>query len=437
MRITSGTALSRSLRPVILLVLVAAVASFFLRQEPPPPAADTDARIAWYRARAAGPGTYPHHARLGLAYLQKARETGQSQWYDEAERSLRTSLDYQVNFEALYGMGSLLAARHQFREALPLAQQAAAATPGSPDAQGLLFEIHLALGDVTGAAAALDVVQPPASGMFEVASRRAALHEYQGRLTEALAAIEQACLDASSRRLPAGTQAWCAVRRGALLLNARCDAAGAEESYQQALRILPSFYFAREHLAELRAAQGNHAEAISIYEALLRDLPVPAYRLAIADLYEASGRSADAQRQRTAAQADLRQSVASGSREDRREFILLVAEQKEHVAEALCLAESEWAGRRDWFTADALAWASLHAGRLSEAAAFADLALASGAKSNSLRLRATEILLRAGRRREAQALVEQVLACPAALTPGEPPAAQRLRAALAQATALP
>jgi tetratricopeptide (TPR) repeat protein len=411
---------------VILLALVAAASSFFLW--PAPPASDTDARIAWYRARAAGPGAYPHHARLGLAYLQKARETGKSHWYDEAERSLRASLDDQLNFEALYGMGSLLAARHRFREALPLAEQAAASVPGSPEAQGLLFELHLALGDTAQAAAALDAV--PQRETFAIAARRAALHEYQGRLDQALAASEQACRDAQLRRLPAGVRAWCEVRRGALLLHARCDATGAEESYQQALRFLPNYYFAREHLAELRAAQGLLPEAITIYETLLRDLPVPAYRLAVAEVYESVGRTGDARRERAAAQVQLQQSVAGGSREDLREYVLLVAEQKEHAAEALRLAESEWALRRDWFTADALAWASFHNGRTREAAALAATALASGAKSNSLRLRATGILMHAGRTREAQALLEQTLVCPAALTPGELSAAERIRAAL-------
>ncbi len=380
MRITPGTALSRSLRPVILLVLVAAVASFFLRQEPQPPAADTDARIAWYRERAAGPGTYPHYARLGLAYLQKARETGHSQWYEEAERSLRASLDYQLNFEALYGLGNLLAARHQFREALTLAEQAAAAVPGSPDAQGLLFEIHLALGDRERAEQALEAVSPSHRGTFEVSSRWASLAEYRGWPKEALRRIEEACKDAYARRMPASTQAWCAVRRGALLLNARCDAAAAEQAYQEALRILPNYYFAREHLAELRAAQGNIAEAVDAYEALLRDLPTPVYRLALAEVYEAGKRGENAAYQRGEAQRELQASVQSGSREHIREYILLVAEQKEHTAEALRLAESEWATRRDAYTADALAWAYFHSGRTREAVEMAGAPLRRASK---------------------------------------------------------
>ncbi len=60
-------------------------------------------------------------------------------------------------------------------------------------------------------------------------------------------------------------------------------------------------------------------------------------------------------------------------------------------------------------------------------------ALASGTRSTALRLRAAEIFLRSGRRRAAQAFVNQVLACRAALTPGEGFAAERIRVSLAQA----
>lgn len=419
MKTTFVTAFSRSLLPALLLALLAVFAGFLLRPAPEPPLSDTDARIAWYRERASGRGSYSHYARLGLAYLQKARETGQSHWYDAAERNLRTSLAYQVNFEAFLGLGTVLSARHHFREALPFAEQAAASVPGSPEAQGLLFEIHLALGDTAQAEQALDAVAPSQSTTFEISSRWAALAEYRGWPGEALRKIDQACANARARRLPPGVQAWCAVRRGALLLNARCDAPAAEQAYQQALRIFPNYYFAREHLAELRAAQGNTADAIALYEALLRDLPAPVYRLALADLYETSGRAADAQRERASALAELQRSVANGAREHLREYVLLVAEQKEYAAEALRLAESEWAARRDAYTADALAWTLLHNRRLREASEMAAQAIAPGIQVPAILLHATEVSIKAEQWGQARDLVRQVESCPAAMTPSE------------------
>lgn len=421
----SPFALQRSLRPAILLALAALAGGILLRQQPPP-ASDTDARIAWYAARIGDRGTYPHYARLGLAYLQKARETGQSQWYAEAERSLRTSLAYQKNFEALYGLGAALAARHHFAEAQAYADEAGAAAPENLEAQGLQFEITLALGDTEKAGSILERMIARAPEAFEVRTREATFGEYRGLLDRALQATEAACEDARRRNMPAGVRAWCAVRRGSLQLAARCDASGAERAYEQALRILPGYYFAREHLAELRAAQGNLNEAIGLHEGLLRDLPVPAYRLPLADLYQAQQRDAEAQRERAAAQAELERTVAGGSREQIRELVLLLAGQKQRAAEALRLAEREWRTRRDWLTADALAWAYLHNGRIREAAEMAARAVASGNKSVALSLRAAEVFLQAERWGEAQARLAQVRGCPAAVSPAEKAAAERI-----------
>lgn len=435
MRAAIGSALARGLLPAVALMLLAVVGGWLLRSDAEAPASDTDARIAFYQARIGGRGTYPTHARLGLAYLQKARETGESRWLDEAERHLRASLDYQTNYDALLGMGALLAARHQFDDALHHAAEAAAALPASIEAQSLLFEIHLALGDVSKAGAIgqkMTLTEPD----FAAFSRLAALDEYRGALDAALANIERACEDAERANLPAGSRAWCAVRRGALLLGARCDAAAAERAYQRALRIFPGYFFAREHLAELHAAQGKPDEAIALYEALLRDLPEPGYRLALADVYQAVGRDTEAQRERTAAQAELQRSVESGSREHVREFILLTAEQTDAAARALRLAEQEWSGRRDWYTADALAWALHHNRRARQAVAMIEPALQSGAKANDLRLRAAEIFL-AGRDADAHRLLDEVMACPAALTPGEALAAARIREMLANRRNLP
>ncbi len=436
MREPIGTVLSRALLPVVALALLAVVGGWLLRSDAEAPASDTDARIAFYQSRLGGRGTYPTHARLGLAYLQKARESGASRWLDEAERHLRASLDYQTNYDALLGMGALLAARHQFDDALRHATEAASALPASVEAQGLLFEIHLALGDVSQAEAIAQKMALAAPG-FTAFSRLAALDEYRGALGEALEAIERACDDAERGNLLAGSRAWCEVRRGALLLSARCDAAGAEGAYQRALRIFPGYFFAREHLAELRAAQGKRGEAVTLYEALLRDLPGPGHRLALADVYEALGRDTEAQRERAAAQAELQQSAESGSREHVREYVLLTADQKDGAPRALHLAEQEWSGRRDWYTADALAWALHHNGSAREAVAMIETALQSGARANDLRLRAAEILLRAGRNRDAQRLVDEVVACPAALTPGEAPTAARIRETLANRRNLP
>ena len=58
-------------------------------------------------------------AQLGLAYLQKARETSDPTFYTQAETVLRKALAINPgSFDATAGVGSLELSRHQFREAL-------------------------------------------------------------------------------------------------------------------------------------------------------------------------------------------------------------------------------------------------------------------------------------------------------------------------------
>jgi tetratricopeptide (TPR) repeat protein len=418
MRTTVRSALARSLRPAVVLALALLAVGFLLREAPEPPASDTDARIAWYQQRVGGPGTYPLYARLGLAYLQKARETGQSRFLAEAEKQFRTSLKFMPNYEALLGLGTVLAARHEFPEALRYAEEAAAAMPGSVEAQGLLLEIHMGLGDVERASAIVERMLSTGPS-FAVLTRRAALAEYRGDVSGALEAIEQACRAAASESAPAGTRAWCEVRRGALRLGARCDANTAEQAYQEALRILPSYYFAREHLAELRAAQGRTAEAVAEYRDLLRDAPGPGYRLALADVLELEGKHNEAQALRAAANDEFWRAAETGSREHVTEHAVLLAELTSGVTDALEMIRKEWEARKDVHTATALARVYLMAGMPHEAEQAIGEALRTGTRNAGVLLTAAEIHQAGGRREAARRILEQLTACPAALTPGE------------------
>ena len=83
-------------------------------------------RIAFYRARIGGPGTYPIYARLGMAYLDRFRETGKTRDWDEAVKALRQSLDYQPNYEAHLGLAMALSERHHFAEALAACRRSTA-----------------------------------------------------------------------------------------------------------------------------------------------------------------------------------------------------------------------------------------------------------------------------------------------------------------------
>ena len=69
---------------------------------------------------------------LGLAYQQRARETGDPSYYPKSEGVLRRALALDSkDYLAVGGLGSLALSRHRFREALVLGRQADALNPYS------------------------------------------------------------------------------------------------------------------------------------------------------------------------------------------------------------------------------------------------------------------------------------------------------------------
>lgn len=390
------------------------------------PARDgADARIAFYEARLGGRATYPAYAGLGLAYLQKGRETGIPRYFDDAKRCLLESQRRQRNFEAMKGLAAVYLARHEFHEALSAAEEAVQTLPSDPGAMGALFDAHLALGEDGKAAGVLDTLRRQSPG-FLTDSRLSTFEEHRGRLAEARDAMLRACAEADETRSPAATRAWCRVRLGALFV-ATCEPTRAEGLYREALALFPGYYLAREHLAELAAARGRFDEAIAGYEGLLQTNPGPDYQLALADLLDATGEDDRAAALRATALTTLRDSAESGHRADWRTLGLLLLEDDATVEEGLRWAERDWENRRDSFAADTLAWAFYRRGRLGEAGTLITRALGTGFLTPTILLHAAEIELAAGRRSDAGALLQRLPRCREALAPSDQARAARLR----------
>jgi len=219
---------------------------------------DADARIRYYQAKIGGPATYPAHARLGAAFLQKARDTGQAEYYDDAERYLERSIGFQRNFEAARWLAAAYSARHKFQQALPYAREAVSAMPSDIESQAALFDAHLGLGDREAASAILTEIlnQGPS---FAADTRLSALRQKEGNPGEALQAMNRACEAAEASRAPAETRAWCQTEAGLLYLrNGQRDAA--KKAYERALEILPGYHHALKHVAELGPNEGRSTQ---------------------------------------------------------------------------------------------------------------------------------------------------------------------------------
>ncbi|MGE5212365.1 MAG: tetratricopeptide repeat protein [Nitrospirota bacterium] len=373
-------------------------------------------RITFYRARTGGPTTYPIYARLGLAYLDRYREAAKARDWEEAVAALRQSLRYQTNFEALLGLAMTLSERHHFGEALPYAEEALRAMPSDIEAAGTLFDVHLALGNIAAADEILQEMLRAQRGFYAL-SRLAALREYQGDLHGALEAMRDARDAAVRSKFSPNILAWAEVRIGALHI-ANCERQQARDAYERALRIIPGYAFAREHLAEWHAAQGHWPEAARMFRELLKTNASPAYRLALAEALDARHQAAAAERQRTKAREAMLTAERAGAKDQFRPLALFYLEEG-NVAEGLRFARLDQEVRQDALATDTLAWALFRNGQNAEAQDFARQAVQSGNKTPALLLHCGMILCHAGDLAAGRPLIEQALACTLAFGPAE------------------
>ncbi|MGH3016207.1 MAG: tetratricopeptide repeat protein, partial [Gaiellaceae bacterium] len=129
---------------------------------------------------------------LGLAYQQRARETGDVSLYPLSERALRRSLALvSKNDLAVTGLAALAASRHRFGQARSLARRALLLNPYSAAALGILGDANVETGRYRAAFSAFDrmaAIKPTASAYARVSYAR----ELLGRTAEAIAAMKLA-----------------------------------------------------------------------------------------------------------------------------------------------------------------------------------------------------------------------------------------------------
>lgn len=135
-------------------------------------------------------------------------------------------------------------------------------------------------------------------------------------------------------------------------------------------------------------------EAVAALQIAAKGNPLPEYEWSLADALRTAGKTADA----TALEQRLKK---HGATNDPRTYSLYLATRHEHPDIALELARAELQVRRDVFTFDAVAWASLAADRVEDARAHLRSALAEGTQDARLFYHAGVIALTAGDKDEA------------------------------------
>jgi tetratricopeptide (TPR) repeat protein len=343
------------------------------------------------------PKDYPSWASLGLAYVQQAKITVNSDYYPKAQGALDTSLAIKSddNFLAYAGLSALASARHDFGAAESFARQGLTRNASSPVLYGALGDALVQLGRYREADEAVTkmVSLRPDTSSF---TRQSYLYELRGDVDGARSLMQQALNVAPT----AADKAFALFYLGELDFNAG-DANAALDRYREALAASPTDIQALGGKAKAEAALGQHLTAIDDYTAVVARAPEPSLVLEFGEFLQSIGRVADAKAQYDVVAATQLLFEANGVEPDATPTLFAA----DHGLPAVALANAEKGIKTRPFAVmqDAYAWALHVNGRDTEALAALQPALQLGSRSALLRYHAGMIHLSLGHRELAQA----------------------------------
>jgi tetratricopeptide (TPR) repeat protein len=312
---------------------------------------------------------------LGLAYQQRARETGDPSYYAKSEGVLRRALALAPNdLVATTGFGSLALSRHRFREALALGRRAQALSPTTARSYGVIGDALVELGRYRQAFAAFDELARLRPGLAAYA-RVSYARELRGNFAGAVTALHLAVDAAAASPEPL---AWTRVQLGKLYWS-RGRIAAAERQYRAALLAYPGYVHALDALAQVEAAHGRYARAIDLERRAVDAIPLPQFVATLGDLQRAAGHERLARRQYALIGVIRRLLVANGVRTDL-ETALFDVDHGIRLPHALELARSARRDRPSIEGDDVLAWALARTGHCGEALRFSKRALRLGTR---------------------------------------------------------
>ena len=367
--------------------------------------ASTDAQIQTLQDRIrTNPSDWQAYSQLGLAYLQKARETGDPTYYQKTEEALDKALAFQTNdYASVSAKGALALARHEFLSALEWGQRAVQINPDRSFAYGVMADAQIELGRYPEAVKTLQTMVDLRPDMSSY-SRISYMRELHG---DTAGALEMMQLAVDSGVPNAENTAWVRTQLANLYFN-NGDLERAEIEYQRTLQDRPNYVYAIAALGRLRAAQGEMDEAIKLLTQAVAIMPMPEFVITLGDLYQAAGEQEAAEVQYNLVAAIEKLYRANGVDMDM-EIALFHADHDEQLNETLMLARKAYANRPSIHGADALAWALYKNGNYDEAQKYSQEALQLETKDALKLFHAGMIALRLGDEAQARAFLEQTL----------------------------
>ena len=352
------------------------------------------------------PGDWTAWAGLAADYVQQGRITADPTYYPKADGALAQSFKIMPNdkFLALTVKATVAAARHDFSEALDLANQSLAINAYNATTYGVKGDALNELGRYDEAFAAftkMDRTRPSLSSF----SRLSYAYELRGNIPKARADL-QLGLDTSVTS--PSDAAFAAFYLGELAWNYDNDLALAERYYRQGIRLDPDYIPPLYGLAKVEAAQGKTDAAVRDYTDVVNRLPLPQYVIEFGDYLSSLGRTQEAKQQYDLVLTEEKIFQSQGVNVDL-ELSLFQADHGDPAA-ALSSASAEYKRRQSTLVEDAYAWALHVNGRDREALVHATAALRLGTPSALFHFHRGMIEKALGMRTEAIADLKRALA---------------------------
>ena len=301
------------------------------------------------------------YLRMAALYIGKARSTGDFSLNSKAEGTIDDALKIAPDDAAARKIKAALQLTfHRFDKALELGQNLAKEFPNDPFVYGVLTDANAELGNYDAAVEASQKMvdlKPNTNSYARVAHIRSLYGDHDG----AVEAYKLAARTADPMDKEA--QSWCLVQLGDELWKYG-KYEEAERVYDEALKNLPNYYLAVAAKGKVRAAQGDDDNAIKILTEALNRVPNVETAIMLGDLYQKKG---DAEKAKN--QYDLVEVVEQkiGINNDQKRLALMWADHDTRLDEALTIAQREYQTRKDFLTADTLAWVLYKKGQFQEA----------------------------------------------------------------------
>jgi tetratricopeptide (TPR) repeat protein len=326
-------------------------------------AGDTAAHVAQLERRVADDdGGARSLTLLGLAYQQRARETGDPSFYGRSKTALRRALALAPDDHlATTGLAALAASRHRFGEAARLARRAVRLAPSAAVPYGILGDALAERGRYAAAFTAFDrmaAIKPNLASYARVAYARELLGDVDGARAALRLAVE------AGSAVPEHA-AWALVQLGNLELGVgRLRAA--EHAYWDGLSHVPAYVPAEAGLARVEAARGDVDEAIARLQRVVARVPLPEFAVVLGEIAHGSGHDAAAREANRLVDALNRVLAASGVRTEL-ETAVYDLDRGVRLESALARAREAFRRAPSVHAADTLAWALFRNGRCEEA----------------------------------------------------------------------